>query len=314
MFVAPCPAFRPLLYCPTMTQIDFDFARYIAERRGQVAQRARDGGAYAFASERKFRRTLDAARPVAIAIEATTRLWKNVAKTELLGTSVQVNDQQFPRVFEAAKKAGEALRVEVPPVYISPSSSKIKSQALGTNDDAYIVLNSDLLDHITDQELLALVGHELGHVQNNHVLYATALHYLMTSAAMFVRWAVQPAIMTLQAWSRRAEITCDRAALLCTKNLDATLAALIKLALGLDGKGKDQVNIEDYLTNLPDTKKGVGRYAELFRTEPYIPKRVQALRRFAESAYYRMAIGESTEDAPSADQVDAEVAEILSVF
>lgn len=295
-----------------MTQIDFDFARYIAERRGQVEQRARDGGVYAFTSERKFRRTLDSARPVVIAIEATTRLWKNVAKTELLGTSVQVNDQQFPRVFEASNKAAEALRMSPAPVYIAPGSSSIQAQALGTNDDAYIVLNSQLLDHISDQELLALVGHELGHIQNNHVLYITALHYLTTSAAMFVRWAVQPAIMTLQVWSRRAEITCDRAALLATRDLDVTLHALIKQALGLEGA--EQVNVEDYLTNLPDTRTGIGRYAELFRTEPYLPKRVQALRLFATSAYYLQALGETPEGAPSADDIDAEVAEILSVF
>ena len=295
-----------------MTQIDFDFARYIDERRNQVEERAREGGAYSFASERKFRRTLEVARPVVIAIEATTRLWKNVAKAELLGTSVQVNDQQFPRVFEAVRQAGRALKVEPPPVYIAPATSSIQARALGTNDDAYIVLNSQLLDALGDRELVALVGHELGHVQNNHVLYATALHYLTTSAAMFVRWAVQPAIMTLQAWSRRAEITCDRAALLATRNLDTTLAALVKIALGLEGK--DQVNIADYLTNLPDTRKGVGRYAELFRTQPYLPKRVQALRRFAESATYRVALGGNAEGAPSLDQVDVEVAAILSVF
>ncbi|MCG8418643.1 MAG: M48 family metallopeptidase [Proteobacteria bacterium] len=295
-----------------MTQIDFDFARYIAERRGQVEQRARDGGAYAFASERKFRRTLDSVRPVAIAIEATTRLWKNVAKTELLGTSVQVNDQQFPRVFQAVQKVADALRIEPSPVYIAPDTSPVKAQAFGTNDDAYVVINSQLLEYIDDRELLALLGHEFGHVQNNHVLYATALHYLTTSAAMFVRWVVQPAIMTLQVWSRRAEITCDRAALLATRQLDATLSALVKIALGLDGK--DQVNIADYLDNLPDTRRGMGRYAELFRTQPYLPKRVQALRRFAESAFYLNVLGEPAEDAPSSDQVDAEVADLLSVF
>jgi Zn-dependent protease with chaperone function len=295
-----------------MTQIDFDLARYIAQRRGMAEQRAREGGAYAYTGERKVRRTLNSARPVAMAIEATTRLWKNVAKTELLGTSVQVNDQQFPRVFEATRTAGRMLRMEVPAVYVAPSSSGIKAQALGTNDDNYIVINSQLLEYLSDQELLSLIGHELGHIQNNHVLYATALYYLTNAAAMFVRWVVQPAIMTLQAWSRRAEITCDRAALLCTRDLDATLAALVKIALGLEGD--DQVNIHAYLEDLPDTRRGVGRYAELFRSHPYLPKRVQALRLFADSAYYLSARGDDATGAPSTDEIDVKVAEILSVF
>lgn len=296
-----------------MTQIDFDFARYIAERRGMAEQRAREGGAYGYTGERKVRRTLSSARPVVMALEATTRLWKNVAKTELLGTSIQVTDQQFPRLFEVVQRAGHALRLKPPAVYVAPSSSDVKAQALGTNDDAYIVVNSQLLDHLNDRELMALVGHELGHIQNNHVLYATALYYLTHAAAMFVRWVVQPAIMTLQAWSRRAEITCDRAALLCTRDLDVTLAALVKISLGLEGD--EQVNIEEYLKNLPDTKRGgVGRYVELFRSHPYLPKRIQALRLFADSAYYKTATGADAGGAPSTDDVDAQVAEILSVF
>jgi Zn-dependent protease with chaperone function len=123
---------------------------------------------------------------------------------------------------------------------------------------------------------------------------------------------VQPAIMTLQAWSRRAEITCDRAALICTQDLDATLAALVKSALGLERD--TALDIAAYLEHLPDVKRGVGRYAELFRSHPYLPKRVQALRVFAESAFYQHITGTTTEDGLSADEVDAKVSEILSVF
>ena len=295
-----------------MTQIDFDFARYIAERRGQVERRGRDGGVYAYTGELKARRNLNTVRPVTMAIEATTRLWKNVAKTELLGTSVKVTDQQFPRVYASVKKAADVLRLRPPSVYMLPASSSIKAKALGTNDDAYIVLNSQLLEYLSDDELLSLVGHQLGHIQNNQVLYATALHYLTFSAAMFVRWAVQPAIMSLQAWSRRAEITCDRAALLATRDLDITLAALVKISMGLEGD--EQVNISDYLQNLPETSRGLGRFAELFRSHPYLPKRVRALRLFADSKLYKHALGEDPEDAMSADEVDAEVGKIISVF
>lgn len=295
-----------------MIEIDFDFARYIAQRRGRQEERARTGSAYSFAGERKVRRTLNNVRPVAIAIEATTRLWKNVAKTELLGTSVQVTDQQFPRVFAAVRQASARLQMSPPPVYVSAGNESIRAQALGTNDDAYIVVNAQLVENLGDVELIAVIGHELGHIQNNQVVYATALYYLTNAAVMFVRWVVQPAIMTLQAWSRRAEITCDRAALICTQDLDATLAALVKSALGLE-KGT-ALDIAAYLEHLPDVKRGVGRYAELFRSHPYLPKRVQALRVFAESAFYQHITGTTTEGGLSADEVDAKVSEILSVF
>lgn len=293
------------------TGIDFDFARWIAARRGSMEQQEREGAAYAFVNERKFRRTLMIARPVTMALEATTRLWRDVARSELLGTAVKVTDQQYPRVYEAAKQAGVALRVRVPPVFAAPTSS-IKVKVLGTEDAPHLIVNLDLAEKLDDTELVAAIAHELAHVQNGHILYATALHYLTNQAVFFVRWVIQPAIMTLQAWSRRAEVTCDRAALLAVKDLDKTLAAMVKLELGLE-KGS-AFNAAEYLKSVPDIKKGVGRFAEMFRSHPYVPKRVQALRLFADSALYASLTGQDPAGKPSLPDIDKQVADLISVF
>jgi Zn-dependent protease with chaperone function len=291
--------------------VDFDFARWIAARRGAMEQSAREGAAYAFAGERKFRRNLNIARPVTIALEATTRLWRDVARTELLGTAVKVSDQQYPRVFEAAKAAGAALRVRVPVIFAAPSSS-IKVKVLGTDDAPHLIVNLELAEKLDDTELIAAIAHELAHVQNGHILYTTALHYLNTGAAFFVRWVIQPAIMTLQAWARRAEVTCDRASLLAVRDLDKTLQAMVRLELGLE-KGA-AFNAEEYVRSLPDVKKGLGRFAEMFRSHPYVPKRVQALRLFAESALYAQVTGQDPTGKPTLNDVDKKVSELISVF
>jgi Zn-dependent protease with chaperone function len=291
--------------------VDFDLARWIATRRGALEQQAREGAAYAFVGERKFRRTLALARPVTMALEATTRLWRDVARTELLGTAVKVSDQQYPRVAAAAKQAGAALNVRVPVVFAAPGTS-IKVKVLGTDDAPHLIVNLELAEKLDDTELVAAIAHELAHVQNGHILFTTALHYLNNSAAFFVRWVVQPAIMTLQAWSRRAEVTCDRASLLAVRDLDKTLQSLVRLELGLD-KGS-AFNAEEYLKALPDVKKGLGRYAELFRSHPYVPKRVQALRLFAGSALYAHVSGQDPTGKPSLPDVDKQCSEIISVF
>jgi Zn-dependent protease with chaperone function len=291
--------------------VDFDFARWIAARRGAMEQQAREGAVYAFTGERKFRRTLAIARPVTMALEATTRLWRDVARTELLGTAVKVTDQQYPRVYEAAKAAGAALRVRVPVIFAAPTSS-IKIKVLGTEDAPHLIVNLDLAEKLDDTELVAAIGHELGHVQNGHILLVTALHYLSSSAAFFVRWIVQPAIIALQAWSRRAEVTCDRAALLAVRDLDKTLAAMVRLELGLD-KGS-AFNAEEYLRAMPDVKKGLGRFAEMFRSHPYVPKRVQMLRLFAGSALYAQITGQDPTGKPNMNDVDKQVTDLISVF
>ena len=291
--------------------VDFDFVRWIAARRGSQEQQAREGAAYAYANERKFRRGLMMARPVTMALEATTRLWRDVARADLLGTAVKVTDSQYPRVFQAAKAAGAALHVRVPIIFAAPNTD-FNVKVLGTEDAPHLIVNMQLAEKLDDTELAAAIGHELGHVQNNHILYATALHYLTHSAAFFIRWVVQPAIMTLQAWSRRAEVTCDRAALLSVKDLDKTLSALVKVELGLE-KGA-AFNVEEYLKQPPDTKKGFGRFGELFRSHPYVPKRIQALRLFADSALYAQIRGQDPAGKPSLPDVDKQVSELISVF
>jgi Zn-dependent protease with chaperone function len=291
--------------------VDLDFPRWIAARRGAMEQQAREGAVYAFVGERKFRRTLNIARPVTMALEATTRLWRDVARTELLGTAVKVSDEQYPRVWEAAKAAGAALRVRVPVVFAAPTSS-IKVKVLGTDDAPHLIVNLELAEKLDETELIAAIAHELGHVQNGHILYTTALHYLSHSAAFFVRWIIQPAIMTLQAWSRRAEVTCDRASLLAVRDLDKTLTAMVRLELGLD-KGS-AFNAEEYLRAMPDVKKGLGRFTEMFRAHPYVPKRVQALRLFAGSALYAQVTGADPTGKPSLNDIDKQVSDLISVF
>ncbi len=295
-----------------MTGVDFDFPRYVAMRRGAVEQRAREGAAYAYSGAHKVRRSLASAKPVTLAIQATNRLWRNVAKSELLGTCVRVTDQQFPAVYQTATKAAQILGIGTPDVYIAPATSAIRAKTLGTDDDPYIVLNTEVVERLAPDELLSLIGHECGHIQNNHVMYATALYYLNNSAISFVRWIVKPAIMTLQAWSRRAEISCDRAALICTRDIDITFRAMLKVALGLEGD--PGVNLDEYLKQLPGTKRGIGKLGELFRSNPYMPKRVQALVEFSKGSFYQRYIGNDPTECPSAEAVDATVGEILSVF
>lgn len=289
-------------------EVDLDFARYIAQRRGQAAQRARDGAAYAYSGEHKVRRALSYARPVTLALEATVRLWKSVAKNELLGSCVKVTGAQFPRLWDITGKCAETLGIPMPSVYVAPAIGSLNAHTLGTDEDAYIVINAALIDHLNDEELAFVIGHECGHIHNNHVVYTTALHYLTMSAAFYVRWIVQPAILALRAWARRAEITCDRAGLICVKDEAVATAAIVKLALGSQKLYAD-LKVDEYLKQLDEGRKGIGRLGELFRSHPYLPKRIEALRLFARSQLMSPDAG-----GLDAQGCDAEVAKILAVF
>ena len=250
-----------------MPRIDFDFARYIAQRQATVDALAHTAGAYVYAGDQRVLRTLARITPVTLAVEATVRLWQSVARSEILGTTVKVTDKQVPEIYRLTADCAARLQIAMPTVYIAPEVGSLNAHTFGTNDDAYIVLNGVLVDHLSPEELAFVIGHECGHIQNNHTVFITALYYLMYSANLFVRWIIKPAVLALQSWARRAEISCDRAGLICCGDLDLALRALVKLALGSQ-KLADQLDIDEYLGQLLESQQGIGRAAELLHSQP----------------------------------------------
>jgi Zn-dependent protease with chaperone function len=289
---------------------DFDFQRYI-ERRRRATGTGDAGDGYAFSGDLAVLRTLRRIKPVEIAVASTVRLWKNVEKNNLLGGAVRVSEKQFPKIHGITLTCAERLGIQPPTVYVLPALDQLNAMTFGTDDDAFVLINSATVDHMADDELLFIIGHECGHIQNNHVVYKTALYYLTRMASAFVAWAVAPAVLALNTWSRRAEITCDRAGLLCARSLDAGTRALVKFAVGSQ-KLYDQVNLEEYLSQLDGAREGIGRYSELLLTHPYVPKRVEALRLFAQCDVFLRAMGEG--GGISKAEVDRRVADLVSVI
>src|SRR5690606_36288841 len=167
-------------------------------------------------------------------------------------------------------------------------------------DDAFIVVHSALIDHFDEEELAFVIGHETGHIQNRHVVYGTVLQLVKTSAAVLLQWLLPPVEVALATWYRRAEITCDRAGLLCVRDTAVGTRALMKVASGARSR-YDELDVDAYLEQYADGRTGLGRITEAFASHPYLPKRVQALRVFADSALFREAAGLGAEGLSMAE-------------
>jgi Zn-dependent protease with chaperone function len=281
---------------------DFVQGRKAARLSGEPAH------AYAYVSDRNTRAVFERAKVVELAVGAAVRMFKNFGKAELLGHSVKVGPRQFPRVHALTRQCSETLGIVPPTVYVI-NNPHLNAATYGTNDDAFILLHSALVDHLSDEELTSVIGHECGHIHNNHVVYLTALHYLTQIAGVVVRNVGLPAMIGLRAWSRRAEVTCDRAGALCCRDLNVALRALTKLALGSQ-KLYDQLDIDVFLEQDAEARTSLGRFNEIFASHPWLPKRVLALRAFGESELYRRHAGLGEGGASMAD-VDAKVFDII---
>lgn len=298
-----------------MADVDLSFSRYVAARKGEASASARGGAFYAYGADLRVRSALDSARPVTLAVEATLRFWQSVGRNRLLGNAVRVSDRQFPHLERLVRRCAETLQIAPPTVYVSPAITALTAHTFGPGDDASIVLGGALVDHLTEDELGFVIGHECGHVQNNHTVYLTALYLLTNVANLVVRWAAQPAVLALNGWARRAEITGDRAGLICARDLGVATAALVKLAVGSQ-KLYSAIDVDEYLRQLDEARAGPGRFDEMFLRHPYLTKRVQALRFFAETAFYRSLVGGAAGAGGggiSKEECDVKVGELLSV-
>ena len=287
-----------------------DFEAFVAKKKGERAGGGAEtsGHEYAYVMDRQTRAAFERAKPVELAVASTVRMFKTVWKSQLLGSSVKVGERQFPRIHAIAKQCADTLHIATPQVYIV-NSPVLNAATYGTNEESFIMVHSALVDHYSDEELLTVIGHECGHIHNSHVVYLTALHYLTRMASVFVQWIVQPAIIALRAWSRRAEITCDRAGMLCSKNDAVSARALTKLVLG-SKKLYEEFNIDAFLDQYEEGKDGIGKYMEVFATHPWLPKRVLAMRVFGESQLFQKATGAEATGL-TMSEVDSRVATLL---
>ena len=125
-----------------------------------------------------------------------------------------------------------------------------------------IVLYSQLIERLSDEEVLAVVAHEVGHIHAEHVLYLTAarlIEFLAKTAVLASPLTVivkELLTMTMRsallAWARRAELSCDRAALLVTQDANVIGRTMMKLA---GGTFASKVDYDQFLAQARDFQK-----------------------------------------------------------
>lgn len=153
-----------------------------------------------------------------------------------LASAVRVDERQFRGVHALYAECAEILDVpRRPDLYVAMDPSP-QAMALGM-DVPFVVLTSGMLDLLDDSELRVVLGHELGHIQSGHAVYQTMLVSLVRMPVLLGwlplgGWTLRAIVAALQEWSRKAELSADRAGLLAGQDVDAALRVHLKLAGG----------------------------------------------------------------------------------
>ncbi len=202
-----------------------------------------------------------------------------------------VEKKTFPQIFQILNLCANTLEIPIPLGVIKKNDIYITS-SVGTDKYAVIYISLDQLELFSTQEKNFIIGCECGQIATGQIFYHTLVSFLtgvypdLKPVGLLQSALLNVAGSALPAWSQRSQVTADRAGLLCCKDINIAETALLKITTGT--KDVMQIDIEDYLNNYekmamfhnPENQR-LGIESQLS-----IPKRIKALRLFANSQLY----------------------------
>ena len=197
------------------------------------------------------RAALDAVKKIPMIDKVFSKLielgYERVVRVQLLGGAIHVTPKQCSKVYKMFKEAADILDMHEPDLFIT-SNPFPNAMTIGV-ERPFVLLHSSLIDLLEDDELMTVIGHELGHVKAGHVLYKTIAYFLAAAAKGFFGIAGVADLglkVALSDWSRKSELTADRAELLVVQDVEASLRLHMKLSCG-SKRVYDQINHEEFL-------------------------------------------------------------------
>jgi Zn-dependent protease with chaperone function len=167
------------------------------------------------------------------------------------GNAVRVGPAQFPRLWHLHTEVCTTFDwPDVPELYVSQTPF-FNAGAYGV-DTPFIVIHSAALELLDDDELRVLLSHELGHVMSGHALYRTIAAVLaiisLGALPMLASLVVLPVRLAFLEWSRKSELSADRAGLLGAQDIVVAQRLDMKMAGGGRGQGfAGQMNVDAFM-------------------------------------------------------------------
>ncbi|AVZ77415.1 peptidase M48 [Streptomyces lunaelactis] len=212
-----------------------------------------------------------------------------------LSDSVRVSDAQFAHLNTMLRDACYILDLEkVPAMYVT-QDPRPNAMCIGL-DEPLIVLTTGLVELLDEEEMRAVVGHEVGHALSGHSVYRTVLLFL-TSLALKIAWiplgnvAIMAIVTALREWFRKSELSADRAGLLVGQDLQASMRGLMKIA---GGNHLHEMNVDAFLKQAEEYEAGGDLRDSVLkilnvlpRSHPFTTVRAAELKKWAATRDYQ---------------------------
>lgn len=212
---------------------------------------------------------------------------------QTLATGIQVTSQTFPQLDQIITHCARTLGIRRPYAVVS-SAYHFNACTTGSDENPYLIIGAAMVQNFTPEQLQFVIGHECGHIAMGHMVFHSVISMASNLTKMIpligetvCRLCAYP----LNAWSRRSEVTADRAGLLCCGNIETAKYTLMRLAAPM----MENMDVQQYVDASERFRKGgfLRNLGELKVSHPLLPKRIEALDLFAQSDLYYSLTGQT---------------------
>jgi Zn-dependent protease with chaperone function len=219
---------------------------------------------------------------------------ERAVRLAFLGSAIRVDERQFSRLHALLADVARILDApEMPELFVSANPVP-NALTVGMNKP-FIVISSGLVDLLDDEEMRFVLAHELGHSMSGHAVYQTLLQRLIQLSGVLNTipmggLGVRAIMAALMEWSRKAELSADRAGLLATQDPPTAFRVHMQLASGGHLENLDPTSFfaqgQEY-DDAGDLRDSVLKLLLIeARSHPFAVVRAAELRRWVESGDY----------------------------
>lgn len=213
---------------------------------------------------------------------------------------VRLSEQQMPDIFALAIKAARVVGLDrLPEIYIS-GEQMWDSVTMGSNTSSFIALGS-VLTNFRGDDLLYLLGREMGHARAGHALWNTVVNFLagrqpgnrslmgggvlsFLSPSKIIESGINAPLM---AWQRHSAITADRAGLLVVGDMEVARRVTLQWTLHSFPLAA-RISREAWLAQEDASDDGAMQASEFAMTStPYAARRLKLAREFHGSGEFQ---------------------------
>ncbi|WP_327000387.1 M48 family metallopeptidase [Dactylosporangium sp. NBC_01737] len=155
-----------------------------------------------------------------------------------LAETLRLGPNQLPEIYRLLPPICEAFGIEEPELFLA--LGPVNAFTTGATRTS-ITLCSGLLDHLAPDEIEAVLAHECGHILCQHMLFHSMAQFLELAvnlgssanipfASALLSLGSGPLRMALGNWSRKSELSADRAAAAYMGSAEAITRVMFRFA------------------------------------------------------------------------------------